>query len=101
FLITSLNNNTNLSNDGYTYHFKTITLPEKNNNFRHFLKEIRLHEYNVTRKDNKRLTFQDIKYLIDTLSVIDNYDFDQLKDINSKLSKEKYSLSINKKNINL
>lgn len=101
FLITSLNNNVNLSIDGYVYYFNTITLPKDKNNFRHFLKNTQLHEYNVSRKDGKKLTYQDIKYLIDVLSVIKDYDFEQLKDINSRLSKEKYSLSINKKNISL
>lgn len=101
FLITSLNNNVNLSNDSCTYHLNTVTLPERtDNNFRKFIKNIRLHEYSVSRKDEKKLTFQDIKYLINTLSVIDDYDFDQLKEINSILSKEKYALSINKKTVN-
>jgi len=100
FLITSLNNNVNLSNDGFTYHFNTVQVPEiTDNNLRKFIKNIKLHEYNVSRKDKRKLSYQDIKYLIDTLVVIDDYDFKQLQDINSKLSKEKYTLSINKKNI--
>lgn len=101
FLITSLNNNVNLSPNGLTYNFTTITIPKRDINFHKFLKNIRLHEYNVTRKDGKKLSFQDIKYLINELSIIDDYDFNQLKDINSELSKEKYSLSINKRNLNL
>lgn len=101
FLITSLNNNVHLSNDSCTYHFNTVTFPDrKENNFRKFIKNIRLHEYNVSRKDEKKLTYQDIKYLINTLSVIEDYDFNQLKEINSILSKEKYSLSVNKKTVN-
>lgn len=100
FLITSLNNNVNLSNDGLTYCFNTVSIPDsKDKNIKNFIKEIKLYEYNVTRKDEKKLTYQDIKYLIDTLSVIEEYDFKQLQEINSILSKEKFSLSVNKKNI--
>ncbi len=100
FLTTSLNNNINLSNDGLTYYFKTVSIPNRDNNdVKKFIKNLRLYEYNVTRKDNNKLTYQDIKYLIDILSVIDEYDFKQLQDINSTLSKENYSLSVNKKNI--
>ena len=100
FLITSLNNNINLSNDGKTYCFSTITIPEvKDNDLRKFIKEIRLFEYHITRKDNKSLTYQNIKYLIDILSPINNYDFKQLQDINSILSKENFTLSINKKSV--
>lgn len=101
FLITSLNNNINLSNDGLTYYFNTVYIPEeKDNNFRNFIKQIKLYEYNVSRKDEKKLTYQDVKYLIDTLSIIKDYDFKKLQEINSILAKEKYSLSVNKKNAN-
>lgn len=100
FLITSLNNNENLSPDGLTYHLNALSFPETHsNNLKQYIKEIKLYEYSVTRKDEKKLTYQDIKYLIDTLSVIEDYDFKQLQDINSILAKEKYSLSINKKNV--
>lgn len=99
FLITSLNNNENLSNDGLTYYFNTVSIPETYNNVKEYIKEIKLYEYNVSRKDEKKLSFQDIKYLIDTLSVIDSYDFKQLQDINSTLAKENFSLSVNKKNV--
>ena len=100
FLTTSLNNNVNLSNDGKTYFFNTVTIPEiKDNDLRKFIKETRLFEYHVTRKDNKHLTYQNIKYLIDVLSTIDTYDFKQLQDINSILAKENFTLSINKKSV--
>ena len=70
FLITSLNNNINLSKDSLTYHFNAISIPEiKNNNIKSFIKNIKLYEYNVTRKNEKKLSYQDIKYLIDTLSL--------------------------------
>ena len=100
FLITSLNNNENLSSDGMTYHLNALSFPENpQNNLKQYIKEIKLYEYNVTRKDEKKLSYQDIKYLIDTLSVIEDYDFKQLQDINSILAKEKFALSINKKNV--
>lgn len=101
FLITSLNNNINLSKDSLTYHFNAVSIPEyKENKVKDFLKNIKLYEYNVTRKDEKKLSYQDIKYLIDSLSIIDEYDFKQLQEINSKLSKDKYLLTVNKKNVN-
>lgn len=100
FLITSLNINENLSNDGLTYRFNAISLPEEHsNNLKQYIKDIRLYEYNVSRKDEKKLSFQDIKYLIDILSTIENYDFKQLQEINSILAKEKFTLSVNKKNV--
>lgn len=100
FLITSLNNNENLSNDSLTYHLNAISFPEeKSNNLKQYIKDIKLYEYNVTRKDEKKLSYQDIKYLIDTLSIIKDYDFKQLQEINSILAKEKFTLSINKKNV--
>lgn len=100
FLTTSLNNNINLSNDSKTYFFNTVTIPNvKDNDLKRFIKETRLFEYHVTRKDNKPLTYQNIKYLIDVLSAIDTYDFKQLQDINSILAKEKFTLTINKKSV--
>lgn len=100
FLITSLNNNTNLSKDSITYHFNAVSIPEyEENQVKNFIKNIKLYEYNVTRKDEKKLSYQDIKYLIDTLSQIEDYDFKQLQEINSKLAKDKYLLTVNKKNV--
>ena len=101
FIISSINNNENLSSDGRTYSLKLVEIPEeKDSNLRNFLKDIKLYEYNVSRKDNKVLTYQNIKYIMDILSEIDNYDFKQLQEINSILAKEKYTLSINKVNTN-
>ncbi len=105
FLISSLNNNVNLSSDGLTYCFNTVTMPpepsedEGENNVKNFIKSIKLYEYSVTRKDGKKLSYQDIKYLLDTLTGIEEYDFKQLQDINSVLAKEKFCLSINKKQV--
>ena len=45
-------------------------LKEQNNDLRKFIKDTRLFEYNITRKDNKYLTYQNVKYLIDILSPI-------------------------------
>ena len=100
FLITSLNNNENLSSDGLTYHLNALSFPAENTtNLKQYIKELKLYEYSVIRKDEKKLTYQDIKYLIDTLSVIKDYDFKQLQEINSILAKDNFSLSINKKNV--
>lgn len=100
FIINSLNINENLSQDSKTYSFKTIDVPNKKNNLKDFIKETKLYEYNVTRKDGKCLTYQNVEYLINVLSAIDKYDFKMLQEINSKLSKEQYYLSINKINAN-
>ncbi len=100
FLITSLNNNVNLSKDALSYSFNSVTIPEiEDKKLKSFIKNIKLYEYSVTRKDEKKLTYQDIKYLIDELSVIEEYDFKQLQDINSKLAKDKYLLTVNKKTV--
>lgn len=100
FIITSLNNNVNLSPDKMSYSFYTVSVPSiKNLNYSHFVKNIKLYEYQVVRKDEKCLSFQDIKYLIDVLSKIEDYDFKVLQDINSTLAKENFCLSINKTNV--
>lgn len=95
FLVTSFNNNKNVSNDGKKYYFYTVALPDISS--KNYLKEIKLYEYDVKRKDNKKLTFDNVKYLINTLSIINDYDFKELQEINSILSKEGFTLSINKK----
>lgn len=99
FIIKSINMNEYLSNDQKTYSFKTIEFPkEKNKNIKNYLKDIKLYEYNVNKK-NTILNYQNIEYLINTFKDIKEYDFKKLQEINSKLSKEKYSLSINKINL--
>ena len=104
FLVTSFNNNANLSSDSFRYSFNTVTFPKNDNpktivkDNRSFIKNIRLYEYSVKRKDNRLLSFDNIKYLINNLSVIDEYDFKQLQEINSKLANEGFTLSVNKKN---
>lgn len=100
FLITSFNNNINLSLTALTYQFNTVSIPQIEFNIKNFIKNIKLYEYSVSRKDEKRLSFQDVKYIINALSSIEEYDFKQLQDINSQLSKNKYTLSVNKKNVN-
>lgn len=101
FIITSLNNNVNLSNDGMTYSFYTVNVPKIiEGNVKTFIKSIKLYEYTVNRKDYKKLTFQDIKYLLDILPNIKEYDFKQLQEINSLLSQENFYLSVNKKQVN-
>ena len=42
FLVTSFNNNKNISKDGKTYYFNTVTIPENKNNY---IKDLRLYEY--------------------------------------------------------
>lgn len=98
FLITSINNNANLSLDHNSYSFYTVSIPEdKAESLNNFIKDIVVYEYTVSRKDNKLLSYQDVKYLIDMLSDIKGYDFKKLQDLNSKLSKDHFCLSINKK----
>ena len=104
FLVTSFNNNVNLSNDGLVYSFNNVTFPKIENNKifirenKSFIKNIHLYEYSVKRKDGKRLSFDNVKYLINVLSTIDEYDFKELKSINAKLASEGFTLSVNKKN---
>ena len=95
FLVTSFNNNKNISKDVKTYYFNTVTIPENKNNY---IKDLRLYEYDVKRKDNKKLSYDNVKYLINNLSIIEEYDFKQLQEINSKLAKDGFTLSVNKKN---
>jgi hypothetical protein len=99
FLVTSFNNNVNLSPDGMNYKFNNVSIPEINTTIaRTFIKEIKLYEYSISKKGNQRLSYDNVKYLINTFSAVEEYDFKKLQDINSKLSKEGYVLSVNKKN---
>ena len=100
FLIISFNSNENLSLNKDTYTFKTVEIPDEKSDLRSLLKGIKVYEYNVTRKDKNKISFQNLSYLINILSEIKEYDFQKLKEINSILTKEKFSLSINKLNIN-
>ena len=98
FLINSLNNNINLAEDGLIYYFNTVEIPKiVDNDITKFIKSIKQYEYSVKRKDCKRLSYQDIKYLIDKLSIIDKYNFKKLQVLNSELEKKGFTLSVNKK----
>lgn len=100
FLIASLNNNTNLSSDATCYYFNTVKVPvTPNTDVNAFVKDLKQYEYSVKRQDNKKLSFQNVKYLIDKLSVITDYDFKSLQEINSELEKNRFTLSVNKKNV--
>lgn len=96
FIITSLNNNIYLSSDCLSYSIKTIYLPEDKNNL-NYLKDLKIYEYIVTKKNKKKLSFQDVKFLKEHLNHIENYDFKKIQSLNSSLAKENYILSINKK----
>jgi hypothetical protein len=81
------------------YKFNNISIPEINTTIaRTFIKEIKLYEYSISKKGNQRLSYDNVKYLINTFSAVEEYDFKKLQDINSKLAKEGYVLSVNKKN---
>jgi len=96
FIVTSLNNNIHLSSDGSSYSIKTISLPENKKNFNYF-KDLKIYEYVVTKKNKKKLTFSDVKFLKNNLNHIENYDFKKMQNLNSLLAKENFILSINKK----
>ena len=99
FLVTSFNNNQNLSPDKMSYKFNNVSIPENtSNSVRGYIKEIKLFEYSISKKAHQQLSYDNVKYLINTFADIEEYDFQKLKDINSKLAKEGYVLSINKKN---
>ena len=48
FLVTSFNNNKNVSIDGKRYYFNVVLLPETNS--KNYLRNVRLYEYDVKRK---------------------------------------------------
>ena len=103
FLINSFNINQNISSDGKKYTFRAIDLPleESFTNVRNYLKNIKIYDYSVTRKDEKSLSYNDSLYLYNLLHTIEDYDFSKLKDLNSLLSKEHFILSVSKENINI
>ena len=99
FLVTSFNNNTNLSNDSIRYTLTSVEFPErkKHADEKIYMREIKLYEYSVKRKDNKKLSYDNVKFIINILSTIKEYDFKKLQEINSKLANEGFALSINKR----
>ena len=100
FLTVSLNLNIYLSNDSKSFVIRTVEIPEKKDSLRNFLKELVIYEYVVTHKEKKKMTFSNMKYLENTLCEINSYDFKELQKINSKLSKDNFTLSINKQKPN-
>lgn len=100
FLTTSLNMNTYLSSDCKSFTIKTVVVPEKKDNIRNFLKDLKIYEYVVTHRERKKITFSNLKYLINTLCNIEDYDFKELQKINSSLAKENFTLSVNKQKAN-
>lgn len=97
FLLNSLIANECLSADRKTYSFKFVKIPNSKENLRQIIKETEVYEYNVIRQDKRILKFEKLMYLKEMLSQIKEYDFDNLKELTSKLGKKKYNLSINKK----
>jgi len=99
FLVTSFNNNINLSNDSTHYTLTSVEFPERKKfaDEKIYMKEIKIYEYSVKRKDNKKLSYDNVKYVINILSTIKEYNFKKLQEINSKLSNDGFALSINKR----
>ena len=100
FIVDSLNMNKYLSDDSHRFTYKTIEFPESNN-IKDILKNTKIYEYNIVNKNRSRLTYNDTSIIYNTFKDIYHYDFNNLKDINSKIAKDNYVLSINKININL
>lgn len=97
FLNTSLHYNKYLINGGLVYSIKMCEYPECSiNQLKEFIKLSKLYTYNIKRKDGKNISLNDLKYLNNLFYNITEYNFDKMKEINSKLSKEKYILSIDK-----
>ena len=99
FIVNSLNINNKLSLDCKEYVFKSLDLPSERNDFKKFLKSIKVYEYSVKKENKAQLFYNDMIYLNNVLGNIKKYDFNKLKKINSLLSKEGYNLSINKVNL--
>lgn len=97
FLINSLILNDNLSNDRKTYSIRLVNIPSKKENLRQITKETEVYEYSVTRKDKRLLKFENLQYLKEELFKIEEYNFDLIKELTSKLGKKGYTLSVSKR----
>lgn len=97
FLVKSFNTNEYLSNDRKTYSFKLVELPNTFDNIRGITKETIVYEFNIVRQDRRILKYDNVNYLSEITSIIDKYDFKLLKELTSKLGKNKFNLSVNKK----
>ena len=100
FIIDSLNMNKYLSDDSHRFTYKTIEFPDSKD-IKDILKNTKIYEYNIVNKNRSRLSYNDTSIIYNTFKDMYNYDFNNLKDINSKIAKDNYILSINKININL
>lgn len=97
FLIKSFIVNENLSNDRKTYSVKLVKIPDTKENVRQITKETEVYELNITRKDKRIMKLANLTYLKEALEEINKYDFKIIKELTSKLGKNKYNLSVTKK----
>ena len=100
FIVDSLTMNKYLSDDGHRFVYKTIEFPESNN-LKDILKNTKIYEYNIINKNKSRLSYNDIAIIYNIFKDVYNYNFNDLKEINSKIAKDNYILSINKTSLNL
>ncbi len=100
FIVDSLTMNKYLSDDGHRFIYKTIEFPESDD-LKDVLKNTKIYEYNIVNKNKSRLTYNDIAIIYNVFKDVYNYNFNDLKEINSKIAKDNYVLSINKTNISL
>jgi len=100
YLIVSFRNINNLSNNKLTYTIYTLDINNSSTNINEFLKNINLYEYTITKSNHGEITYYDLIFLEELFMNISKYDFNLLKEINSKLSKNKFILSITKKKPN-
>lgn len=102
FLNISLEYNKYLINGGLVYSIKMCEFPKENyKQLNEFIKKSILYTYSIKRKDGQNISLNDLKYLNSLFYNINSYDFEKLKDINSKLAKEKYILSIDKTSLTI
>lgn len=90
FLINSLNLSDLITEDRHTFIYRF--LDKKSNKYY-------LYEYQVSKNNNKKISYHEQLYLYDLLKTINNYNFQGLKKLNSTLNKDGYSLSVNKQSL--
>ena len=96
YLIESINNNKMLSSDSKVFSHRIVMIDNNYDSFDKYIKGIKIYDYSVTKKGKTVMSFQNVKYLLDLLGSIKEYDFELLKNINSQLTKNGYTLSVNK-----
>lgn len=100
FLVSVFLEKDQVDNNAKEYTFKVVLFsPELS--FDNIFKETKVYEYRIKKINNEFLSYENIMYLNELFKDTLSYDFKDLQDINSKLAKNGFSLSVDKRGLEI